>query len=528
MGFENYLTTLKMHIRKHVRDTFVFTDTAGMTEEEIKGQVMRLLGGALPIPTETIEWIGHYVRYISERDELLVYDNATGIWFYEHDDKKLVNLLCDYFTEIVSQAKANKDRVYERYANSFFKVGAINNIANRIKGSTTFLVRAATNVVQMTENFRYFKTVDGRRALLDLSQPTFNLHTVTFAETQDMMLMHLHPVEIAVNDAAPTLWLSLIETYMMGDPVMIEYFHKVLAYLMSPYNYNQVMPFFLGDGRNGKGTVVKVLQDILGPHATRMNSELLNSNPSSAFKKDDALAATEGKSLLIFNEIDERMVVSTQNIKDITEGGRDEFGNRIMTVVRPAYSRNYDVNICGTPLVIANTLLNFGDWSALDPIFKRLILVPFDYKIIDEDPTILNKLAKEYPQIQAWLYMNYFKYKGINLKTTPRPQNVERRFIQFRADSDIINMFWTDCLEMTGNSKDEVLRSDLYRMYDVYCRANGRKPIRNKGTNGFANLIEPYIKQNSTLVLKNGSYYVQGVKKTIYYTNETAQVGLGK
>ena len=134
----------------------------------------------------------------------------------------------------------------------------------------------------------------------------------------------------------------------------------VLAYMMSPYNYNQVLLYWLGEsGKNGKSTVLKVVQDLLGPLATRMNSELLNAKPAASFKKDDSLAATDGRSLLIFNEIDERMVVSTQNIRDITEGGRDEFGNRIMTTVRPAYSPNYEVNIAGTPLVVANSLLNF-------------------------------------------------------------------------------------------------------------------------------------------------------------------------
>jgi hypothetical protein len=48
---------------------------------------------------------------------------------------------------------------------------------------------------------------------------------------------------------------------------------------------------------------------------------------------------------------------------------------------------------------------------------------------------------------------------------------------------------------------------------------NGRKPIKNKGTNGFQNLIEPYLSRNG-VVLKNGSYFVQGVKRTVYFDKE--------
>jgi len=292
---------------------------------------------------------------------------------------------------------------------------------------------------------------------------------------------------------------------------------------MAPYNYNQVLLYFIGPGRNGKGTLVKVLQDILGPHAIRMNAELLNSQPSPSFKRDDALAATEGRSLLIFNEIDERMVASTQNVKDLTEGGRDEFGNKLMTVVRPAYSRNYEVNICGTPLIIANNLMNFGDWSVIDPIFKRLVLIPFDYVIQVEDPTIPNRLAQEYPKIQTWLYMNYFKHKGITLKAEPKPQDILDAVKRYREDSDIIGMFFKDCVEVTNRPTDLMLRSDLYRMYTQYCKANGRMSIKNKGTNGFLNLADSYVKKMPQ-TSRSGSIYLLGVTRTTYFNKEIANI----
>jgi putative DNA primase/helicase len=524
MGFSNYITSYKLHLQKHVREVFTFRDTTGLTEAEIKAYVRKLTSeSALPIPSETFEWLGGYFRYVRERDMLLVYDNTTGLWAYEDGDQTLQGVLTDYFTLVNEHATTARDEIMRRYAQHFFGVGKIPLLARRLKSAIIFGIARSADVIDLTEHFRYFATTDGRRALLDMRKPEFNLRVVTYKDTQPLLLMHKAPVPIATTDEKPTLFLSLIEEYMLHDADLVDYFHKVLAYMMAPYNYNQVMLYFWGaSGRNGKSTIIKVLQDILGSHAVRMNSALLDSHPNASFKKDDALAATEGKSLLIFNEVDERMEVSTQNVKDITEGGRDEFGNKIMTVLRPAYSKNYEVNICGTPLVVANSLLNFGDWSALDPIFKRMILIPFEYVIDVEDPTILNKLAAEYPKIQAWLYMNYFKHKGINLKQEPRPQSVERKFIQYRADSDIIRMFWDECLEPAPGA--EMLRSDLYRAYERYCKLNGRKPIRNKGTNGFQNLIEPHLSKVK-VVHKQGSYYVQGVRYSPYFDKEIKPFG---
>lgn len=521
MGFDNYLTSYKLHLLKHVRGVFTFNDTSALTEAEIKAYVHQLTHeSAIPIPTETFEWFAQYFKYVREKGQMFVYDNLAGLWHYENEDTLLRNMLTDYFTIVASEAKKHNDKIFFRYAKTFFAPSKIPNIAKRMRNAQLYTVNTAAELVRETENLRYFETTNNKRALLDLSKDKFNLKSVTYKDTQPLHLQHMAPVPIAVTNDPPKLWLSLIETYMMNDPERIAYFKKVLAYMMSPYNYNQVLLYFIGEGgRNGKGTVTKVLQDILGTHAIRMNAELLNAHPQSSFKKDDALAATEGRSLLIFNEVDERMEVSTQNVKDLTEGGRDKFGNKIMTVVRPAYSKNYEVNICGTPLIIANSLLNFGDWSALDPVFKRLILVPFDYVIEKEDPTILDRLAKEYPKIQAWLYMNYFAHKDIRLKEVPKPDAFQKRFVQYRADSDIIRLFFEDCIEVTMSTSDEMLRSDLYRMYKHYCKANGRKAIKNKGTNGFANLIKPYL-HKMKVVLKNGQYYVQFAKPTPYYEKE--------
>lgn len=522
---QNYLTTLKVHIMKHLRDVFTLQDTSGLTEAEVKSAVDRMVKGtAVPIPNETYVWLRNYFAYVRDKGQLLVYDNRIGLWRYETDEISLRNLLTDYFTALKEMALAAGDMIHARYASAFFVQGRITNLAKMVMTSVIIMEDNAHMLERKIEHIRYFTTTDGRRAIIDVLQNKFNLRSVTFPETQKLHLQHIAPQKISTVDEEPTLWLSLIAEYMMQDPVKIEYFEKVLAYMMSPYNYNQAFIYFVGGGRNGKGTVVKVLQDILGPYSIRMNAELLNADPSSSFKKDDALAATEGRSLLVFNEIDERMIASTQNIKDLTEGGRDASGNRMMTVVRPAYSRNYEVCIQGIPLIIANSLMNFGDWSQQSPIFRRLVLVPFDYTIAVEDPTLLDRLAAEYPKIQLWLYQNYFKHKGVLIKDVPRPASFERMFIQYQSDSDILQLFVAECVVATPtNPANRILTTDLYAMYRKYCLANGRRPIRNKGTNGFQTLVQKHLDAllvSTTMI--NGSGYYVGVERSPMYDRDLA------
>ena len=198
MAYQNYLTSLKLHIRKHIKDVYgpVFSDCSGSTEQEINAQVQRLETGALPIPTETLEWLSSYFQYVKEKDEMLVYNNTTGIWHFEKDDMSLRNVLLDYFTELAVQADATNDRVYVRYANRSVQPNRIQMLAARIKSSIGLHIRTSAEVIHATEHLRYFKTTSGHRAIIDLNQDTFNLRAYSFSETQPMKLMHIHPIEI--------------------------------------------------------------------------------------------------------------------------------------------------------------------------------------------------------------------------------------------------------------------------------------------------------------------------------------------
>ena len=115
--------------------------------------------------------------------------------------------------------------------------------------------------------------------------------------------------------------------------------------------------------------------------------------------------------------------------------------------------------------------------------------------------------------------MNYFEHKGVLIKDEPKPQVFDDLLKQYYEDSDIIKMFWKECVDETGNDTDRIMRGTIYKMYEAYCKANGRKPIKNKGTNGFANLIKKYLPK---VINSNGNFVVTGVKQSAYYLNEVA------
>jgi len=523
-----YLTGFTRHIRMHIKESFTFTPTPTLSDKELKFYAENgILAENVPLFEETQAWIKKYYIYVADINKFMYYNIHSGLWDVDDDTTKLRNLLLDYFSILAEEAFTAKDGIMLYYARSMFKLRNLNEMITKIHRATFFTKDNYNKIVESTEDLIYFETITGRQALLDLSKKTWSLKLTTFADTQDLYLMSRQTQKLAENpDDEPKLFLSLIEQYMCKDPELIAYFHKVLAYLMSPYNYNQVAFHFYGvEGKNGKSTIVKVLQDILGARTARISNQFLADQPRMDFKVDDAIASVSGKSLIIFNEIKERMYLNTETLKKMSDGGRDDLGNKTYEIVRPAFKSSYQVCIQGTPLILANGLLLFPEWADIGPITRRLIIVPFNYMIEVEDPTIVNQLAAEYPQIQLWLYMNYFKHRGIRIKDVELPKAVKAIKEQYLVEVDSLGNFFKECFVTDRSTKttDRLLRSDIYRTYQAYCKFNGRQPMRNTGTSGFQSLIKPYITKalgEDHLVNSAGLIYVKGIKHSDYYSKE--------
>lgn len=523
-----YLTGFTRHIRAHIKESFTFTATPALSDKETKFYAERgILAQNIPMFVETQEWIKRYYIYVADMNKFMYYNIHTGLWDVDDDTTKLRNLLIDYFSILHEEAAKADDGVMQYYAKQMFRLSKLNELITKIHRATFFTKDNYNKIIEATEDLVYFETVEGDQALLDLSKKEWNLKKVTFKETQDLFLTSRQTQKLAINpDDTPKLFLSLIEEYMCHDKELIDYFHKVLAYMMSPYNYNQVVFHFYGSaGKNGKSTLMKVLQDILGPRTVRISNEFLADKPSLNFKVDDAIASISGKSLIVFNEIKERMYLNTETFKKISDGGRDDLGNKTYEVVRPAFKSSYQVCVQGIPIVMSNGLLHFPEWADLKPIHRRLIIIPFNFTIDKEDPTITNRLAAEYPQIQLWLYLNYFKYRGINIKDQKLPVAVDNVKKMYEVEVDSLGNFFNECFIMTTDitATDRMLRADLYRTYQDYCKVNGRQPMRNTGTSGFQNLSKPYLERAlgiDYLVNHSGLYYIRGIKHSEFYAKE--------
>ena len=148
----NYLTTFKIQIIKHIRSVYKFRDTRALSGPEVKALVNKLLDQAIPIPPETYEWLGTMFRYVRDKDQWLVYDNASGLWHYERDDLSLRSLLTDYFQALHEDASNAHDAIFTEYASYWFKGTHINQLTTRIKSGVQFLEERADDLIDANYN----------------------------------------------------------------------------------------------------------------------------------------------------------------------------------------------------------------------------------------------------------------------------------------------------------------------------------------------------------------------------------------
>lgn len=103
----------------------------------------------------------------------------------------------------------------------------------------------------------------------------------------------------------PTLFLKFLKEVMSNDDEMAGYLLSILGYAMLGYQREQMFWMLVGGGQNGKGTLVRVLHDILGDYAAFASPALYMKNrfgdaPSSAPRAD--LMALQGKRFMPTSE----------------------------------------------------------------------------------------------------------------------------------------------------------------------------------------------------------------------------------
>jgi len=255
----------------------------------------------------------------------------------------------------------------------------------------------------------------------------------------------------------------------------LEYFiMEYIAYaLMDVDCKEQVAMILLGDGANGKSTLIEVIKGLVG----RKAYSILN---LEQIQNEQQAAQLQGKLFNLSEETPKDSMAESSHFKNLVSGGEIS----VKTVYKPPYLIRNRAKI----IVAANSMPNSKDNS--HGFWRRFKIVPFDaiFTKKSQDKNLKSILLKELSGIINLVVEAHKRYTGQGGFT--ESVDIEAANKAYRNENTLSD-FFTDLLDITYKDDDRLTINAVYSEYLKYCERNHVKYPVNK--NNFGKDLKTYL-----------------------------------
>jgi putative DNA primase/helicase len=244
------------------------------------------------------------------------------------------------------------------------------------------------------------------------------------------------------------------------EPDMVQMAWEFVGYMMYSGNPLQLAFMLHGKGRNGKGTLIRVLKALLGEE--NITAASLNSLSSNKF----AVAELAGKLANLAGDIDATYQESTAQFKAIT-------GEDVLYAERK-FGHPFTFTSYAVPVFSANKIPGSADTS--EGYRRRWVVLPFLRYFSEEekDPYLSAKLLAELPGIAAHgvralrvlMDRGRFEFGETALKAQD----------EFARAIDVVREWVDDACDRDPDAWST--RAALYQSFKSWCAANGSKAMK--------------------------------------------------
>jgi len=302
---------------------------------------------------------------------------------------------------------------------------AMSTVGARDKGGITF-------DGQWDECREYLPCING---LVDLS-------TGRLIKPQPDHFIRKHSSVTYDESAKCPYFEAFIRSIMDDREELIQFLQRLIGYAARGTSIEHIFVFLYGKrGRNGKGTLLRILSKVLGHIAREFQSELLllQRNPPSSGTPRPDLVHLHGTRFAMFSEINDGRKIDSAVLKNLSGGdpisARSLFSNEIKNFL-PTHTLFLQANY--RPKAPADD----------EALWRRAILIPFDVTFVDNpksdskerkiDLDLEGKLLHELSGILRWIVEGALLYKTAGLKP---PKEVRDAVNEYRSENDGIGSF---------------------------------------------------------------------------------------
>lgn len=311
------------------------------------------------------------------------------------------------------------------------------------------------------------KDLDSHHWLLNLNNGTLDLRSRELHQhNKKDFLTKMLDIEY-LPDAECHLFRKCISEIMCEDEEKIFFIQRLAGYFLTGETKESKFFFFLGDGANGKSTLIAIIHMVLGYMAITAQPSTFIYRRSERIRND--LAALVGARFVSAVEIDPQDRLDEPLMKQLT-------GGDIITV-RKLFNEPFEYKptfkiVLGVNRLPAITGTDRGIW-------RRVCVIPFNatFEEAQQDKDLLEKLKHEKSGILNWMLegLSEWRKQGLN-----PPACVLEASKEYMQKMDTIERF---ILEECEIGQQYMVRSNFFNTaYEKWCREYGYYPLNRQET----------------------------------------------
>jgi P4 family phage/plasmid primase-like protien len=278
----------------------------------------------------------------------------------------------------------------------------------------------------------------------------------------DDYITKLTPVAYDPAAMCPT-WERVVREVFAGNQELIDFFRRAIGYTLTGKTSERCFFFLHGVGKNGKTTVISVIQKLLGDYASQVTTELLMMQRGQSHPTE--MCDLHGVRMAAASETEEGRRMAESLVKTLT-GGEDLMKGRRMRqdfwTFRPThklwFSGNHKPQIRGTD----------------DAIWDRVKLIPFNVRFDKPDKSLPEKLQAELSGILRWAIQGCLEWQRDGLG---EPAAVVEAVRGYRSEQDVLGAFIEERCVIGEPRRVKAKAGELFKAYKAWCDETGEAAI---------------------------------------------------
>lgn len=256
---------------------------------------------------------------------------------------------------------------------------------------------------------------------------------------------------------------------MLGRKRLVEFLWRLVGYTALGVTSEQILVMCIGDGANGKSTLMNLFLDALGQgingYGFSANSEnLLTANGGG--RHETWRMSMQAKRIVVCQEVAEGRTFNESLIKELT--GSDVITGRKMRQDEWSFVPEFQLWLC------ANHMPHVRGTD--EGIWRRLLVLPFDASFKGRtDPRMPDKLRREIPGFLARMVREAALYLQEGLQV---PREVRVASEQYRREEDPLGPFFERYCAI--EPQEMVQPSVLWAAYERYCEESRNKVFHRR------------------------------------------------